>query len=388
VARRVVTLLALALLAATPAAGGIVSSHQRIQLKIGGLQERIDAARGREAVLKRQIAGVTVQIRALERRVGGVATRLAVLERDLELHRRRLHGLDELFRVQTARYDFLRGEYRVAVGRLNERLVSMYETGRPSSLEVLLVSRDLTDMLDQLDYLHAAAAQDHQVAAEVGTAKREVRRAWVATRQARLHLAGETQVIQVRAEQVVVVKDQLLAAHGKLTRTRGKKRRALHIVQESEREFLDEVNSLQAADARVRARIAAAQGGYTGTPSASGLIWPVDGPVTSPFGERWGRLHAGIDIGVPYGTPIRAAAAGRVIYCGWEEGYGNLTLIDHGGGIVTAYAHQSSIAVSCGQDVTQGQVIGSVGCTGHCFGPHLHFEVRVNGTPVDPLGYL
>jgi murein DD-endopeptidase MepM/ murein hydrolase activator NlpD len=195
-------------------------------------------------------------------------------------------------------------------------------------------------------------------------------------------------VIQVRAEQVVVVKDQLLAAHGKLTRTRGKKRRALHIVQESEREFLDEVNSLQAADARVRARIAAAQGGYTGTPSASGLIWPVDGPVTSPFGERWGRLHAGIDIGVPYGTPIRAAAAGRVIYCGWEEGYGNLTLIDHGGGIVTAYAHQSSIAVSCGQDVTQGQVIGSVGCTGHCFGPHLHFEVRVNGTPVDPLGYL
>jgi murein DD-endopeptidase MepM/ murein hydrolase activator NlpD len=103
---------------------------------------------------------------------------------------------------------------------------------------------------------------------------------------------------------------------------------------------------------------------------------------------RWGRMHEGIDIGVAYGTPIHAAAAGRVIYCGWEEGYGNLTVIDHGNGIATAYGHQSSIAVSCGEDVSQGQVIGYVGCTGHCTGPHLHFEVRVNGSPVDPLGYL
>ena len=103
---------------------------------------------------------------------------------------------------------------------------------------------------------------------------------------------------------------------------------------------------------------------------------------------RWGRIHTGIDIGVSYGTPIHAAASGQVIYAGWMEGYGNLVFIDHGRGISTGYAHQSSIAVSNGQSVTQGQVIGYVGCTGHCFGPHLHFEVRVNGTPVDPLGYL
>jgi murein DD-endopeptidase MepM/ murein hydrolase activator NlpD len=99
-------------------------------------------------------------------------------------------------------------------------------------------------------------------------------------------------------------------------------------------------------------------------------------------------MHEGIDFGVPSGTPIHAAAAGTVIYCGWMEGYGNLTVIDHGGGIGTAYGHQSSISVSCNQQVTQGQVIGAVGNTGHSTGPHLHFEVRVNGTPVDPLGYL
>jgi murein DD-endopeptidase MepM/ murein hydrolase activator NlpD len=126
----------------------------------------------------------------------------------------------------------------------------------------------------------------------------------------------------------------------------------------------------------------------TSTPSSAGLIWPVSGPVTSPFGMRWGRLHAGIDIGVPTGTPIRAAAAGTVIVCGYDGGYGNLVVLDNGGNLATAYAHQSQIAVTCGQHVEQGQTLGYVGCTGHCFGPHLHFEVRINGSAVDPLGYL
>jgi murein DD-endopeptidase MepM/ murein hydrolase activator NlpD len=99
-------------------------------------------------------------------------------------------------------------------------------------------------------------------------------------------------------------------------------------------------------------------------------------------------MHEGIDIGVGYGTPIHAAAGGVVIYCGWEEGYGNMTLINHGGGLSTLYGHQSSIIVSAGQSVAQGQVIGYVGSTGKSTGCHLHFEVRVNGNPVDPLGYL
>jgi murein DD-endopeptidase MepM/ murein hydrolase activator NlpD len=110
--------------------------------------------------------------------------------------------------------------------------------------------------------------------------------------------------------------------------------------------------------------------------------------VTSGFGWRWGRMHEGIDIAAPFGAPIHAAAAGTVIYCGWLGGYGNLIVIDHGGGLATAYGHQSSLAVGCGTSVGQGQVVGYVGCTGHCFGPHVHFEVRVNGSPVDPLGYL
>ena len=99
-------------------------------------------------------------------------------------------------------------------------------------------------------------------------------------------------------------------------------------------------------------------------------------------------MHEGIDLGAAYGTPIAAAAAGTVIYAGWLGGYGNLDVIDHGGGLSTAYGHQSRISVSVGEQVAQGQIIGDVGSTGHSTGPHLHFEVRVNGQAVDPLGYL
>jgi murein DD-endopeptidase MepM/ murein hydrolase activator NlpD len=114
----------------------------------------------------------------------------------------------------------------------------------------------------------------------------------------------------------------------------------------------------------------------------------VPGPITSGFGPRWGSFHYGLDIGAGFGTPIHAAAAGTVIYAGWYDGFGNFVIVDHGGGLSTTYGHQSQIAVSVGEHVEQGQLIGYVGSTGFSTGPHLDFEVRVNGTPVDPLGYL
>ena len=99
-------------------------------------------------------------------------------------------------------------------------------------------------------------------------------------------------------------------------------------------------------------------------------------------------MHEGIDIAVPTGTAVVASASGQVIYAGWMGGYGNLVLIDHGGGLATAYGHNSGFAVGSGQSVAQGQVIAYAGSTGNSTGPHVHFEVRVNGSPVDPLGYL
>jgi murein DD-endopeptidase MepM/ murein hydrolase activator NlpD len=236
--------------------------------------------------------------------------------------------------------------------------------------------------------------QDSSIARQVGGAKQRVHRQRKQTKRFRALAAAELRTIAVRRNQVRALRDRLLASRNRLAAARVAKRDALQSVKDSKAEYLQEVAGLQASSASLAAQIRSAQSrsSYSApgdtAPSAAGFIWPVNGPVTSPFGMRWGRMHEGIDIGVGYGTPIHAAAAGRVVYAGWMSGYGNLVAIDHGRGISTAYGHQSSIAVSVGQTVAQGQTIGYVGCTGHCFGPHLHFEVRINGTPVDPLGYL
>ena len=122
--------------------------------------------------------------------------------------------------------------------------------------------------------------------------------------------------------------------------------------------------------------------------SGGGLVWPADGSISSPFGYRWGRLHAGIDIDAGYGAPIRAAKAGVVIMAAYNGGYGNCIIIDHGGGFTTLYGHQSRMVASEGQSVSRGEVIGYVGGTGNVTGPHLHFETRVGGEPQDPMSYL
>ncbi|HWI02850.1 MAG TPA: M23 family metallopeptidase [Acidimicrobiales bacterium] len=118
------------------------------------------------------------------------------------------------------------------------------------------------------------------------------------------------------------------------------------------------------------------------------MAWPTNGSVTSGFGYRWGSLHAGIDIANGTGTPIRAAKAGTVILAGWNGGYGNCIVIDHGGGFSTLYGHMTRLRASEGQRVSQGDLIGDMGSTGNSTGSHLHFETRLNGTPQDPSRYL
>ena len=382
-----------ALLLAAPAAGDVYSHKHSVDARISALHARVDAAQQRAERLAAEIASVNSRIHGLETRVGDVNTRLAALENDLALHRRKLDRLTELFRVQTRRYSLLRGQYSLALARLNARLVQVYEQGDVSSLDVVLEARSLSDLIDRLEYVRQLASEDDRIATSVGRARDSAQEARAKTRKLRSVVAAETRAVQARTEQVRAVRDELLANTRQLVSARSTKRVNLADVRASERQAAAESQALERVSAALGAQIQAAQAASSysppsSAPSSSGFIWPVNGPVVSPFGMRWGRMHTGIDIGVSYGTPIHAAAAGQVIYAGWMDGYGNLVFIDHGRGISTGYAHQSGIAVSNGQSVAQGQAIGYVGCTGHCFGPHLHFEVRVNGSPVDPLGYL
>ena len=377
------------LVAATPALGDDATKKHAVEAKISALQTRTASHRRRESQLRSEVAGYTSRIRALEARVGDVSLRLQTLESDLSLHQRRLNALNELFTLQSDRLAFLQGQYAAAVQLLDRRLVDIYESDPPSSLDVFLGARNVHDALDQVAYLTDIGVQDRHIAGEVAYAKVQAAAARAKTKALRAHVHGETAVIDARTTQTRDVRDELVGARNDLAGTRQQTLVDLSQLSSQDRADAEEIDSLQAASAALTERIRTAQGQSTSsTPSSAGLIWPVSGPVTSPFGWRWGRMHEGIDIGVSYGTPIHAAASGTVIYCGWESGYGNLTVLDHGGNLATAYGHQSSIAVSCGQHVGQGDVIGYVGSTGHSTGPHLHFEVRVNGSPVDPMGYL
>jgi len=378
---------------AAPAAGDVYNRKHSVDARLSALQARIAAAQERAQQLSAEIDSVSSRIQALAGRVGDVSARLVTLESDLALHRRKLDRLTTLFGIETQRYVFLRREYSLALARLNARLVEVYEQGDVDSVDVILAATSLSDLIDGLDYVNEIGAADERIATSVGQAKGAAREARERTRKLRGVVAAETRAVQARTEQVRAVRDQLVSNRRELVAARSTKRVNLKSVRASEREEVSEAQALERVSASLGAQIQASQAASSysppsSSPSASGFIWPVNGPVTSPFGMRWGRMHTGIDIGVADGTPIHAAAAGRVIYAGWMDGYGNLVFIDHGSGLSTGYAHQSSVAVSNGETVAQGQVIGYVGCTGHCFGPHLHFEVRVNGAPVDPLGYL
>jgi murein DD-endopeptidase MepM/ murein hydrolase activator NlpD len=385
---RITLALVVALVCVTPALGSDIGRKQQIDTKISSLKDRLAVQKQHEQSLRDEVAGYTSRIRSLEARVGDVSLRLTTLEADLSLHQRRLDALNALFGLQTKRLEFLKQQYATSVETLNRRLVDIYESEPASTLEVVLGASSVQDALDQVQYMNEIGEQDRRIAAQVRYAKLQVTAARAKTKKLRSTVHGETAVISARAAQTRDVRDELVGAAGDLAATKENKLTDLSKLTSAEQAEAGEIDALQAASNDIAARIRAAQVGETSTPSSAGLIWPVSGPITSPFGWRWGRMHQGIDIGVPMGTPIKAAAAGTIIYCGWESGYGNLTVIDNGGNLATAYGHQSSIAVRCGEQVAQGQAIGYVGCTGHCTGPHLHFEVRINGSPVDPMGYL
>jgi murein DD-endopeptidase MepM/ murein hydrolase activator NlpD len=397
---RALLIVAAALVLAVPASADDMADRKRaLDARIAQLQGRIADANRKETVLTGEIAAVTSKIRALQDDVDRAQARVSTVEAELVVYKNRLARLSQLLELQTQKLKLLTAQHRIAEERLSRRLVAIYQSDTPDAVEVVLTAASLADVLDQLDYIRDVGRQDRTIAGDVRAARVAMRRTRARTAKTRAELAETTAAVERRVVEQRVVRDRLVADQNALAAARADKDRVLTSVRSREAQDREHVENLQRESAEVGARIRAAQAraasrssagppAVAGSPSSSGLIWPTSGTVTSGFGWRWGRMHEGIDIAAPTGTPIAAAAGGTVIYAGWMGGYGNLVVIDHGGGLATAYGHQSSIAVGSGSYVSQGQTIGYVGSTGHSTGPHLHFEVRVNGSPVDPLGYL
>jgi murein DD-endopeptidase MepM/ murein hydrolase activator NlpD len=390
-------LLVLALVFATGVAAAATTSSHDLEHQADDARSRAADARQQEQALAGDIAAQSERIDELEADIGSLQGEVGELERQLARSRARLHALEAQLAEKTRILKRARKQLALAQTHLSRRLVEIYTTDTPDALAVALGVQSLDELIDALEVQSRVVESDARIVEQIDALRARTARERAHTAQLRRRQASETARAARRADERRAAMASLVARRDSLAQMRSSRQRALVSVQVDRREWEAQADALEAQSRAVAAVIAAtppppltapAAGAAPSAPSSTGYVWPVQGSVVSPYGQRWGRLHAGIDIAAPAGTPIVASASGRVIYAGSMSGYGLLVVIQHAGGIATAYAHNSSIAVSVGQSVGQGQTIAAVGCTGSCFGDHVHFEVRVGGSPVDPMGYL
>ena len=374
-----------------PLAGVSAPLSGRIAHKRG----EIAKVKRREGVLTTTIARYNTRIEGLEGEISATQKRLSRVQRSLDAQRAELLRVRDRLEVVRDRLERLRRELGVAREVLAARLVEIYKSDQPDALTVVLEADGFADLLERAEFLDRISDQDREITNRVRVLRDgvKVRADELASLERREQLAAE--VILRRRDEVAGTRDHLLASRSDLRSVRNDRRGALASVRSRHQHLAEDLESLEREQARVSGALQGA-GQRAFGPGAgpirrgSGqLIWPVNGPITGVFGEaRPGHMHAGIDISAPGGTPIRAADSGRVVLLGTVGGYGLYTCVQHTGSMSTCYGHQSRFGTSSGASVRQGQVIGYVGSTGHSTGNHLHFEVRINGSPVNPMGYL
>jgi murein DD-endopeptidase MepM/ murein hydrolase activator NlpD len=377
------------------------SSGQSKRQELDKLQSRIDAARqkigrkkGAERVLSGEIAGYTRRIGRLQGRIATLSARQQRIQADLDAKRAELEQLRTELRTERARLVRLRKRLAVTRAMLRTRLVEIYKSERPDFVTVILNSDGFADLVERGEFIKRISDQDRRIVTTVADAKADSVRSERRLNGLESRQQLVTGIVQRRRDEIARVRMALVGTRVGYARTKAGKAAALDKVRTDRRSLEKHVDSLQAASNRIAAQLNRVQqsGDFPIRQGSGSMIWPVNGPITGVFGEaRPGHMHAGIDIAAASGTPIHAADDGRVVLMqgvGASGGYGNYTCVQHSASLSTCYAHQSQFGTSLGAGVDKGQVIGFVGNTGNSFGAHLHFEVRVNGAPVNPMGYL
>jgi murein DD-endopeptidase MepM/ murein hydrolase activator NlpD len=387
----------LAMAASLLALGGILAVSAPAETKeekLEAVESKIHAAEEKEGVLTSEIEAMADEISALEGQVTALRTEESAAEEELAAKQAELDQAEAELQEALDRLETLRERLKRALVNLRERLVAIYTYGSTDMAEVVLASEDYGDLMARTEYFEAIRESDEALAERVRTLRNEAKELVRVRKESKLTIEEARDAIAAKEQRLEITRSTLESRENALHSIRAKRKSTLDSVRGEIHNHEEIAEDLRA---KIQQEVAEATGGLPlpagplPTPSAAGFIWPVEGTFTSPFGYRWGRMHEGIDIAAAEGTPIRAAADGTVILMQSEYesgGYGNYTCVDHGGGLSTCYAHQSSFATSSGASVNQGDLIGYVGNTGHSFGAHLHFEVRVNGAAVDPMGYL
>jgi murein DD-endopeptidase MepM/ murein hydrolase activator NlpD len=369
------------------------------------VQQRIDAERAKaertQAQLhqkRAQLHAATMQYNDLSRQLG--ETNVAITGVNAHLSDLAAGAASTQRRIDWNTVQLTAAQRSLALHdtMLKRRLVDIYENGDVSYVSVLLAAHSFSDFVERWDDLRLlinanqrvvrerkiAEAQVENVERNLERTRLELQQEQTAQEQARTQLASlaseRENLVAVASQQRHQVASQVAQMEDL---TAAEEAQLESLIQERQRELEEQ-----------RRASGIAEGGGAETGGGGSFSWPVTGPITSPFGWRSSPFngspdfHPGLDIAAPTGTTVTAAAGGTVIMAQWYGGYGNYVLIDHGGGYSTGYGHLSAIYVSNGQAVKRGQAIGAVGMTGEATGPHLHFEVRIDGKPVDPAPRL
>jgi len=355
----IAVLIAAPLVSAPAGAAGEADALRQTKSEISEIRKRL-------ASKKRDAAEIRADVAALD-------SQIAELNRQIRTGEHDISSLESSIRSHQAQIDELNDRYEAASNASSERARNLYKQGPTRAVAQLLQSESLGDFVRTAVWWEIAAELDGDVMIKASRLREELKDRQDSLTSIRDDLGNQRKWLQER-------RDLIAAARGDRT---GALARVNAQIASEERH----VKELERDSQRLEAALFDSASRSTGPVSTSGFIWPLRGPINSPYGYRRGGFHSGIDIGGSYGARIVASKKGWIVAVQCGSGYGICTLVDHGNGVSTLYAHMSRKAIYSGT-VDRGQTLGYVGCTGWCSGNHLHFEVRVNGQHRNPRHFL
>jgi murein DD-endopeptidase MepM/ murein hydrolase activator NlpD len=364
------------------------------------IRARLERTRDALSEANQERRGVLADLAASDARRNELTGRIVDLTAELASAKRRLATLRtklDLTRMEllrwTRRLEDTRRDLRIQETTLDNRAATAYKIGPGGYLDLILGAGDLRSLIDRAEFLEKVLHADTDLLLDIELAKGMLVENENRVREYERQVNGQWNEVKAESDRIEKLRAEQLALRVQVDEEIAIRQDLLGNIEQQRKKYIAAVRELEAQSAAIEANLRS--GGSRGSGRGHGqLFWPADGPITSGFGWRvhpifgYRRFHSGVDIDAGCGAAIWAADSGRVISSGWMGGYGLATVIDHGNGLATLYAHQSSIGVSGGQSVRRAQRIGNVGTTGWSTGCHLHFEVRINGEPVDPVPYL
>lgn len=343
-------------------------------------QAALDKIRGEQSELNSELSkgkkvesDLNKEIKALEGNIATLNLEISELGASINLTQERINNA-------VMQLDQVEADIAEQQKSLGDRLAAMYMNGNVGFIDVLLGSNSISDLMTNIDRVQMVYEQDKQMLEDLKVQQQviQAQRDYLDELRADLQASQDTE----KEKKALLDADKAEVADKKAA------------VAQDNKALEEQLDTLNAEANALVAEILKLQG--SGDFIGGDFTWPAPGVsrVTSEFGNRFhpifkkNKLHTGLDIGAPTNTTIVASNAGTVIKAGWNNSYGYMVMVDHGGGIVTLYAHNSSLLVKAGDVVAKGQAISKSGSTGNSTGPHLHFEVRVNGQYVNPRDYV